>query len=155
MGKRIALENRFWSKVEKTDKCWNWTAHISTNGYGTLKVNGKQEQASRIAWILTYGIIPYSLLICHSCDNRACVNPSHLFIGTQRDNIMDAINKGRFTPLKSGELHHSAKLTIPEVKKIKSLLKSGVNKSVIAKQFNITSRNIRFMELGRCWANIT
>lgn len=86
---------RFFDKVEKTDYCWNFNGASRGHGYGCMKIKGKTIDAHRISWIIHFGEIPRNLLICHKCDNTKCVNPDHLFIGTQKDNIMDAQNKGR------------------------------------------------------------
>ena len=85
---------RFWDKVEKTDGCWNWKAN-KANGYGHFSLYGKKIKAHRYSWIMKYGEIPAGMLICHHCDNKACVNPDHLFIGTQSDNLKDCVRKGR------------------------------------------------------------
>lgn len=88
---------RFWDKVDKTTDCWNWTGALRKNGYGCVKYNGKTTSAHRIVWLLTYGQFPKTNVL-HTCDNRKCVNPKHLFEGNQRDNMLDAINKKRASP---------------------------------------------------------
>ena len=87
---------RFWSKVNKTDYCWEWTAGINTWGYGCFWFNGSHIGAHRWSWIHKYGQIGSSeIYVCHKCDNTLCVRPSHLFLGSQRANIIDAARKGR------------------------------------------------------------
>ena len=87
---------RFWEKVEKTENCWNWIAADRGTGYGCFKYKGKVIDAHRMVWFLTYGYFPKEL-VCHKCDNRKCVRPDHLFKGTHRDNLLDAVKKGRIT----------------------------------------------------------
>lgn len=84
----------FWKKVKKTRTCWEWTAK-KVYGYGYLGLNGKSIRAHRFSWELANGKIPPELFVLHKCDNRKCVKPSHLFLGTQKDNIQDAISKNR------------------------------------------------------------
>lgn len=87
--------NRFWSKVNRTDTCWLWTAGKNNHGYGTFKLNDKPRKAHRIAYELSVGPIPHGLNVLHHCDNPPCVNPNHLFIGTQEDNVRDMTFKSR------------------------------------------------------------
>lgn len=93
MAKRINLPTfpeRFWDKVDKTGDCWNWTAGRSHKGYGVILLNGKGRQAHRVSYELANGPIPAGLQIDHTCHNRACVNPQHLRLATnkqQRENL--------------------------------------------------------------------
>lgn len=101
---------RFWSKVNKglrPDDCWIWTAGKS-NGYGIFRVgDNKTISAHRYSYILHNGKEPGSLFVCHRCDNPSCVNPDHLFLGTQGDNIQDMIDKGRFRHAVGEKIGHA------------------------------------------------
>lgn len=89
--------NRFWSKVNigAIDECWEWIASKDTGGYGHLKCNGVMKRAHRCSWELVNGNIPYGLFVLHKCDNRACVNPKHLKLGTHKHNMDDMVEKDR------------------------------------------------------------
>ena len=86
---------RFWNKVDKSGACWEWTASKDKDGYGLFHFNRKQVRAHRFAFGLDN--IPKGMAVCHTCDNPGCVNPDHLFLGTNLDNTQDMISKGRNT----------------------------------------------------------
>lgn len=90
---------RFWERVDKKSKedCWNWLRSKDTGGYGQFWFLGKNIRASRYSWIVHNGGISNNLWVLHKCDNPACCNPNHLFLGTNSDNIKDSYNKGRST----------------------------------------------------------
>ena len=87
---------RFWDKVRETEQCWEWQGARATNGYGHFATRtGQFVSAHRLCWMLVFGEIPEGLLVLHTCDNRRCVNPKHLFLGTHSDNNLDMYRKGR------------------------------------------------------------
>lgn len=92
--KKTPRDERFWQKVEKTDTCWLWRGSKNTTGYGQLRTD-RLEKAHRISWEIHNGPIPDGLAVLHACDNPPCVNPSHLWLGTQADNARDRQAKGR------------------------------------------------------------
>lgn len=91
---RSELDARFWAKVTKTETCWLW-AGAKAAGYGVIRRSRRSIKAHRYTWELTNGPIPDGLFACHTCDVRACVNPAHLFLGTNGDNQRDSVAKGR------------------------------------------------------------
>ena len=113
------LHERLWSKIEKGDNtsCWLWRGAKYRNGYGMLWGHGRLERAHRLVWMDVVGTIPEMLLVLHKCDNRACCNPNHLFLGTQSDNIRDMYAKQRHArgDISLGSRRYVAKLTEEQV----------------------------------------
>lgn len=99
---------RFFEKVDKTTNCWKWKAALrGKSGYGAFKLNGKVMDAHRVSYVLHKGEIPENMFVCHTCDDRLCVNPEHLFLGTAKQNWQDAVDKGRIKPLVGVAKHPS------------------------------------------------
>ena len=158
------LQERFWSKVEKTDECWNWTADKFSNGYGKLRVkhDGRLRQlgAHRIAYLLTHFEVPDDRFVCHSCDNPLCVNPKHLWLGTQADNMRDASSKdrvrgtyGKFRePDCAGEKNGQAKLTQSQVDEIRERYAAGVRQKQLAEKFGVLQSTISKLVKHQRWA---
>ncbi len=151
---------RFWSKVKLpdligTDECWPWMAGCDNSGYGAFWFNGKMTNAQRVAYMLTLGPIPNELMVCHSCDNPPCCNPAHLFLGTQHDNVIDMMLKGRgryITHL--GEHHGMSKLTANDVREIRLCYASGVSQRKLARIFDVNRRTISFVIKRITWKHI-
>jgi hypothetical protein len=93
--KKRSLADRFWTKVDKQPTCWEWQSARDKNGYGVFIVQGKTKLAHRVAYELTYGLIPAGMVIMHLCNNCRCVRPDHLRAGTQKENIQQAWVQGR------------------------------------------------------------
>ncbi|KKL12805.1 hypothetical protein LCGC14_2532080 [marine sediment metagenome] len=145
----------FWDKVEVTslDECWIWQAKGRSRGYGQLWVKDKQRQlrAHRISWEFRYGKIPNGLYVLHDCDNRLCVNPRHLFLGTHLDNIKDMVNKKRHT---IGEKNPNSKLSNENVRIIKQRLNLGHSSPNIAKDFDVSRWAVCLIKTGKRWKHI-
>lgn len=152
------LKDRFWRHVEVGDceSCWNWTAYIGTAGYGRFNIGHNTiKNAQRIAWILTYGDIPDGLQVCHHCDNRLCCNPKHLFLGTNYDNVMDKVKKGRvYNGNQSGEHNNASKLTFAQVNEIRKLRNDGTAMKDLSNLFGISRYQIWNICTFRAWKNI-
>lgn len=143
---------RFWSKVEaKTaGECWTWLGARS-HGYGRYKAHtGITLAAHRVAWELSFGPIPRGLNVCHRCDNPPCVNPNHLFLGTQCENLRDCAVKGRARAPR-GERNGRAKLMRSEVVEIRS--SCGVTQQALAVRFGVSRTTISYVMSGRRWAD--
>ena len=95
MSKNASYEERFFQKVDKTDTCWLWNGALTSSGYGSIGINGKRISAHRFSYETFIGEIPEGMFVCHSCDVKICVNPEHLWVGTQYENMSDMWKKGR------------------------------------------------------------
>lgn len=115
--------SHFWSRVKQEGKCFVWTGS-TWDGYGSVGFRGKVERTHRVAWILTYGLIPKNKCVLHKCDNPPCVRPSHLFVGSRLDNNRDREAKGRGV-YTSGEDCSWSKLRWGSVRAIRKLYGSG------------------------------
>lgn len=138
---------RFWSKVDlsKVDvefACWEWTAQTLSDGYGRIQWRNRALRAHRIAYLLAFGAFPIELDVCHHCDNPACVNPNHLFLGTDIDNVRDREMKGRNAPPR-GEKHGRCKLSDVQVADIRQRhAEGGVSQRQLAREFGVHHRQI-------------
>jgi hypothetical protein len=151
---------RFWSKVGKSagvDGCWIWKAAIDKEtgygvfGYGTNK-NPIKINSHRFSWWITNGH-PGKLFVLHRCDNRPCCNPSHLFIGTQADNVQDMVTKGRLACF-VGEGNNAAILTDDAVRDIRKLAAMNIRYRVLAEQFNVSIPTICMIVKRKRWSHV-
>lgn len=151
---------KFWSRVDKSagpDACWPWTGCRQPRGYGhfypAFRVN---LYAHRVAWELANGApVPAGMFVMHACDNPACVNPAHLSVGTQSDNMQDCARKGRAHRVSlQGEAHPNAKLTEAQVVEIRRRKGAGESIAVLAREFSVSEALIYFIANGRAWRHV-
>lgn len=162
-------EPRFWKKVNKygptiphmKTPCWVWVAAKLNTGYGSISLNRSSIKAHRFSWVLHRGPIPAGMLVCHACDNRLCVNPSHLFLGSPADNSNDMKKKGRHrSPVIppeltiKGERHGSSKLKESDVLLIRGLFKGGSRQCDLSNKFNVSPRLIGLIVMRKIWTHI-
>ena len=146
---------RFWEKVNKNnqDQCWAWVGGLRSqkDKYGSIKINSKAYLPHRISWIIHNKVIPDGLCILHKCDNRLCVNPDHLFLGTRQINTQDMVHKNRQA---SGVRSGNVKLNEEQVLEIRDLRKNGITKKEIAKKYNICTRTVWRITKGDGWSSV-
>ena len=146
--------------MHKTETCWEWVGTIRPDGYGILQKGpglNSFYRAHRLSWEIHYGKIPYGKHICHHCDNPKCVNPEHLFVGTDADNQRDKWEKGRGNPPPKfpGSKNHNAKLTEKDVKNMRTLRKKGWSNREIAELYpQMNPGSIKGITSGASWKHV-
>lgn len=161
-----------WNKLSQkivinpeTD-CWEWQGFLQPNGYVYVCINYKKTYLHRYSYTVHNGEIPAGMSVLHRCDNRKCVNPNHLFLGTQLDNMRDMHAKGRGligdkNPSRKnpervqGEKNPMAKLTNEIVLKIYAMLKSGVSVGLLSKRYGVARSTLYDIKSGRIWKSVT
>lgn len=147
---------RFLSHVQKggPDECWPWSgSRRKKGGYGRLNVNGKVRSASRVAYELFVGPIPFGLHVLHHCDNPPCVNPAHLYLGNDQRNVDDCRARGRLRKA-FGEAHGRAKLTARQVREARRLYTMGRGIVSLAREFGVAETTMRALVLRETWKSV-
>lgn len=155
MNKRLqTVEERFMEYVTKTDTCWLWTGYKGNYGYGKVTNEiGKQVRAHRYMYEKHKGTIPAGMNVLHTCDVTACINPDHLFLGTQKDNVKDMMKKGR-GGYKTfyGESHPMSKLTMEKAEQIRDLYSLGnLYQREIGERFGVSQAVVSKIIKGELW----
>jgi hypothetical protein len=165
--------HEFWEKVEKSSGCWIWLGLQNGNGYGRLNWHGALYGAHRVAWEVTYGPIPlgtgyHGTCVLHKCDNRLCVRPDHLFLGTQGTNVADRNRKGNtahglgsgaskhpMSMSRPGEKNGSSKLTVDAVKNIKHRYATeAISQTELGRIYEVSQHAIWSVIHGKSWGFI-
>lgn len=135
--------------------CVEWTGPVGDGGYGRFRhtepSGATHHQAHRVAWVIVHGSIPDGMFVCHSCDNRVCVNVAHLFLGTHADNMADMVAKGRAHP---GERHGMAKLTEAQARTILARRAAGVPAAALAFEYGVSKRTVERLVAGDNWSHL-
>ena len=148
---RIPISEKIASKVAKIPEagCWIWLGSITNHGYGTMTLGRKTHiVAHRASYELKYGPIPEGMFALHHCDTKCCVNPDHIFLGTQQDNMDDKVCKNRQA---NGIKHGMSKLTEEQAKEAKF---GNVKPTELAKKFNCSATMIRQIRSGLYWKHL-
>lgn len=171
---RGSLAERFWRNVDAAgppDACWLWTGgSVSRQGYARIGAGGKGAPClfvHRVSWLIAFGPIPPGLFVLHRCDVPLCVNPAHLFLGTQPDNVRDRVSKGRSARgdrsgarlhpdrVPRGERNGQARLTLLDVRAIRDAFAAGVfSKATLARAFGVSHAAVRHIIAGRNWREV-
>lgn len=159
----LSAEDRLWASVDRSggpESCWEWSGTTRPSGYGQITVrrhSGEQStmRVHRLAYMICKGQIPAGMFVCHSCDNRRCCNPAHLWLGTPKQNTSDMFTKGRdrHNPPK-GEACFSAKVTEAEVMEMRLMRQSGIPIKDIASKFGICRPNASRLTRGLTWKSV-
>lgn len=139
---------RFWSKVEKSDGCWLWTAARITRGYGMFSFKDTPLTAHQVAYVLSFGPIPEGKHICHHCDTPPCCRPDHLYAGTPAQNMADRDKRGRAVHPR-GERHGQSKLTLQQVQIIRTDPAMG---SELAARFGVSRATVSNIRNNHIWS---
>lgn len=145
---------RFWARVDRKGPrdCWEWTGHASKSGYCHVRKDSKVMLAHRVALALTDGDWDNALDVLHTCDNPRCCNPAHLWRGTQLDNMRDMYNKGRGPRRYRGSTNKNAKLSEPDIMRIRTSEKRNID---LASEYNVAKTTISAIKKRRSWRHVS
>jgi len=150
MKAKPITKDRIESKVERIPEsgCWVWMGATTMRGYGQIESFNRKHYAHRASYEAFIGPIPEGMNVCHACDNVYCVNPAHLFLGTQKQNLEDMARKRRST---LGERNPMAKLSTKDVEDIKYLITTEVSNKSLALKYGVSTKTINLIKQGKRW----
>ena len=158
---------KFFANVDRSGDCWLWTGKTDKDGYGLFYADGGDFRAHRAAYEIGHGVAPGDLCVCHRCDNPRCVNPDHMFLGTNAENTADRDAKGRTArgdrsgsrtcpeSVPRGENCGTSKLTEGAVRSIRLALAAGTRQESLAQEFAVTQGAISRIALNKTWRHVT
>lgn len=157
----VPPEVRFWAKVDKDGpthpvygRCWIWTACRTKAGYGQLAVAGERVYTHRFCYELVHGGIPEGLDVCHRCDNPACVNPDHLFVGTASQNSADMVSKSRQSKGEHRWMHRLTREIVIELRRRHKRGVKGCGYIALSREFGLSHSSVRDAVLGITWKHV-
>lgn len=141
--------------IDENTKCWNWTGQLTHNGYGRHSYKEKGMSATRVSWNIHKGEIDFDLmgiLVCHKCDNPACVNPDHLFLGTQKDNMQDCVDKNRINKGTDRPQHILTEENVKEARRLRQNEEYSFEK--LSNLFGVSKSGITNAIKGNTWKHV-
>ena len=165
----LAVLDRFLPNVDRSGACWLWKGTTDKDGYGVLTSSRRQLRAHRVAYEFAFDESPGNMCVCHRCDNRRCVRPDHLFLGTNADNVADMMHKGRHSAasgdlngsrtkpgnLRRGSAHGIAKLNEGDVRSIRNEIALGKSQASLARKHGVNADTIHKIATGQTWRHVT
>lgn len=162
----IALESqriidRFWGhvKVGTPEHCWEWRSYVGAEGYGRFSViHDCPVEASRLAWAFHNKANPEDQFVLHTCDNKKCCNPHHLYLGDRSQNMRDFLSRNRHPHLERSAAEQdngNSKLTRDDVVNIKAMIRSGISNTDIAAEYGVTHSAISLIRRGKTWSRVS
>lgn len=155
------MSDRFWSRVDRTGKCWVWVGRRNPKGYGQCSVRDEEWLAHRLSWAMANGPIPSGALILHHCDNPPCVRPDHLYAGTHSDNTRDMLARGRTAHLVGPPLAYRGrsafvrtKLTPESVRQMRADRSGGMSERALASKFGVGVATAHAVVSGESWSDV-
>jgi hypothetical protein len=152
------------TRLDSATGCRIWTGASSPAGYGRVKVGGKLRGAHQVSWEANFGAIPDGMFVCHTCDNPPCIEPTHLFLGTRSDNMLDCSAKGRLflhtgmkrraESIRRGDQATPSKLTEQSVREIRQLRSGGMTFTELGQRYGVDQSTVRSVVARKTWAHV-